>query len=346
MKMSRLTLAAIILCAPGALLMHAQTAGAAEKVSLRYKFRKGDRTRMTLNMDMDMDMKMPGMDGTKDTSGKMTQLIEFVYHVVDVLPDKSVKLEMTYDRVAQTMDMGGMKMSFDSKKDTPSADDPMAKMFTAAIKPLLGLKLTLVLDPQHQVKKISGFDAYWEKLAKDPALSGTRQLMRNSLGDEQLKGMMRQFFSHALPSRPVAPGESWTTNQSMGLPMLGNFEIDSTFTLMSVGKHKGKRCAQIHMVAQMKSADKKPTSAPAGMPEIDIRKCDVTGWIWFDLDAGHIFESETAQDMEMVMGLPSTSQPGAKAKAGAKPATEGKMVQKIRGKIRMTTRPEPTTRPK
>ncbi len=330
-------LAAVALSVLAAIPLGSGAARGAEAFDLRQKFRKGETNRLEIRMDMDMKMARPGMGEAGDMKMKMTHCFELLHHVVDVTPKGAVTLEMTYDRIKQTMDMGVMKLSFDSKDDAADEESPVTRGLAAALRPMVGLKLTIKLDEKHRVKSVSGFDAYWKALDRDSTGAALRKQMSSMFGDEQLKNMMDQWFSKYLPPKKVTVGESWTIDDVMETPMLGGLQVKATSTLIGVEDHKGKRCAKIAVVGHMKTSDTQPTSSPSmpGVKAMKIKKCDMKGLTWFDLKAGQFAETDMEQDMHISMSLdlPDVS---------SKPSgSASKMEQKIKMRMRMTMKPEP-----
>ncbi len=326
------------------LLLSSAPVVAAEKVELKLKFREGDVRRMVIDMDIDIETKMKMEDAEAQEQmpgtmkGTMKQRFEAITRVAEVAEDGSVTLEFVYDRVKYAMDMGPVQLEFDSAKDQKDEDsNPMFAAMANAFKPLVGLKLTIKLGPKHQVKSVEGFDAFWEALAKDPMSRSMTQQMRKSFGNEQLSGMMDQWFTKWLPAKPVAVGDTWTIADSMEIPMLGAIRLHSKSKLVGVEEHLGQRCAKIEVQADMKTSKEKPTTLPQGMGRMNMKIHDssMKGTTWFAIDAGEMLESTVHQDMRMAMTMSGGP------KATTAPAGGGmRMEQHMKMKMRMTSKPE------
>jgi hypothetical protein len=312
---------------------------ATQKVTLRQKFTQGSTTRMTMTTDMNIKMDLPGQDLGEAQESKMAQTFEMLLHVSDIGPDGTTTLEMTYDRIKQSIDMGGRGVGFDSKASEQTA--PEAKMMAATLKPLLGLRVTIKLDKDLHPTEVKGFDELWKRLDADPASSGMRKQVERAFGDKQIKKMMEQFMAGSFPSHPVAVGESWKQSENVDMPMIGELNVKATSTLEGIEQYKGRRCAKIRTKAEMTSADTRPTSGPTALLGMKMRRCNVEGFMWFDIKAGQMIETDMDQDIVMSMQLPGA--PGASA---GQPTSRRSMEQHIRGKTRIVATPEPTTRPK
>ncbi|MBN1341951.1 MAG: hypothetical protein JXQ73_04685 [Phycisphaerae bacterium] len=317
------------------------TAYPAEKCQLRLKFKEGMSNRIVMTIDTDMNMKTSESSLPIPTQSKMTQVMEMVYRVTEVAPDGGVTLEMIYDRVKQAMNMAGMSISYDSReKGQAQEGNPMAAAFAAAMEPLVRLKLIVKLDPKHHVKEVKGFDAYVRKLSRGPGGGMLAGQMGKMFGDKQLAAMLDQFFSKSLPGKPVAVGESWVTDQTLEMPMMGKLSLKTTSTLESISEHRGRRCAKILTDAKMATTPTQP-AAQAGSPaRLKINSATMKGHYWFDLQAGQTIDMLTDQDMDMSIDLQMPGQ------ATSSPAGIPSMRQLMKSKMRMTVRPEPTTRPK
>lgn len=321
-------------------LFGGRVAGAAEKVLLRPKFEKGTYIRMIMTTNMIVEMKIKGLEKPGDMKGRVRQIFELVYRVVDVAKDGAITLEMAYDRIQQTMNMGGMKMEFDSKNTDENKLNPQTKRYLDAIAPLLNVKLVVTLDKNLRAKDVKGFDAYWEELGKTPAGKGPLLAqMKKMFGDQQLKQLVDQYFTRYMPPGPVGVGESWETTDDLTVPVIGQVKVDMQNKLLSVGDHKGKRCAKVEIKFQMETTDTQPIKALSQVGQVKLSECEGRGHYWFDLADSQVAEMEVDQIMHMSMRM--KGRPGAAAgKAGAQ------MEQRMRMKIHMISKPEPTTQPK
>jgi hypothetical protein len=339
MTVHRFALTASAVLIPLLVLVGGPPAGAAETVLLRLKFEQGSTSRMIVTMDGIMDIDSPGKGPVGSMKGKILQLYEILLHVADVRADGGVVLDLTYDRIKQSMNMGPIRLTVDTRDLDAARSNPMAAAMLSGIKPLLGLRLVITLDPDYRVTKVEGFDAFWRTLAEDPMGRVIGKQLAQTFGDAQLKNMLDQCFSRYLPNKAVAVGESWVGDYQMEIPMLGKVQIHSTNTLEGVEKHKGKRCAKIRLSAQMKSTGTQPSTIGTGIGNARIRKADTKGICWFDLDAGQMIETRLDQDLRMSMAL------RAPMRATTKPAKKMSIEQRMKVKLGIVVRPEPTTRP-
>jgi len=315
----------------------------AEKVTLKHKFRKGPVTRLVTTIDMAIEMTMPDVglpEMPKDMKVNTTQTYEMLYRVSDAEPNGNTTIEITFDRFKQAIDMNETKMEFDSKDPDRDKDNPLAKPLSSVFKSLIGCKYTVRLDKDGRVAEVKGLDEIWNTLGEGKTPQAVRDEMRKMFGDKQLNKMMSDFMGKDLPPHPVAIGESWTLDERLDVPMFGGVQTKTTCTLVAVEERKGKRCAKIGVVGTMKSTETQPVSKPRGfMPSMRIRKSDMQGFEWFDIEAGQFLEMDMDQTMEMTMGLPGP--PGGGEPSASQPTSRMSIEQRMQGKTRIVAVPEP-----
>ncbi len=335
MTTRRFVAAAVALAAFVALPPHGPSAQAAEKVTLRQKLPKGLRTRMIVTMNTTTETQMPGAARGVAMKGKVGQTLELLCHVVDVSPEGETTLEIKHDRLKQSMNMGGIRVSFDTKRKPSDKADPMAKMFLDAVKPLLGLTLTVKMDRAFQVKEVQGLEAFQEKLDQ----GGVSGLVGTQLGrlfsDGQLKNTMSQYITKHLPSKPVAVGDSWTSVDKVNVPMLGEMQLEMKSRLVAVEKHKGKRCAKVWIDSRMQRTSTKPSRGTGPVKQISVRKCDTKGVYWFDIKGGQMIEAEMDNDMRLAMVV------DARGVSGRKRSGRMSIDQRFKVKMHVVVKPEP-----
>ena len=335
MTTRRLTVVAVALAALVAIPPHGPTAQAAEKVTLRQKLPKGLRTRMIIAMNTTTETQMPGAAKGMSIRGKVSQTLELLCHVVDVSPKGETTLEIKHDRLKQSMNMGGLRLSFDTKHKKPDKANPMAKMFLDAVEPLLGLTLTIKLDREFQVKEVQGLEAFQEKLDQGGVggLVGTQ--VGRMFSDGQFKNMVSQYITKHLPSKPIAVGDSWTSVDKVDIPVVGEMQIETKSTLVGVEKHKGKRCAKVWIASRMQRTSTKPSKGAGPVKQISVRKCDTKGAYWFDVKGGQMIEADMDNDMRLTMVVDVPGVSGRKRSGGMS------MDQRFKLKMHIVVKPEP-----
>src|SRR5262245_24664207 len=111
-----------------------------DKVTIEWKFKKGDTFRY--EMSMVNETELGGMEIATD------MIMGQAFEVTDVKDDGTGVLKVTYDRMKFKMD-GPMSVDFDSDKDK-KADDAFGAIFGA----MVGKSLVLHMSTKGEVVKI------------------------------------------------------------------------------------------------------------------------------------------------------------------------------------------------
>ena len=359
--------AAVVLFGSGWLPLSVQTARAADKLSLKHKFRKGNTTRVTTTIEETAGTKMSRAELAHSMEMKHVLVFEMVYHVTDVTPGGQITLELTYERIKQTTIVNGKTdMTADSKDEAPDESDERSRALWCGLKGLAGLRVTIRLDRDHSVKEIKGFDAFWKGLTGGrapgaPGKDGPSQQIGDAIeqialggydrlyGEKRLRGLIDHWFTKHASPREVAVGESWTAPGDIDVLMdatymLGRQQIKTTNTLLGVEQRKGKRCAKIKVVSRLTESPVASFKPAPGrhMPRVKVNTCNVDGLAWFNLDAGQLIESAVQQ--EIVFAGVDLPRRGAATQPDATAMTEAR----TRSKTRVTAVPvpsRPTTQP-
>ena len=181
-----------IAVAAAVIFVIAACAACAEPVTLAYKFTKGeiDKYKMAMSMSMNMPL-LPG--GSAFPPMGMSMQMVFRQHTLDVLPDGSARIRVTYTPSDMKI-TGGPKM-----KKQPSVPNQSTSM-------------VMTMTPDGRTTNVEGMD-------KALAASGVQNFDMN-----QFTNMMGQYAF--LPAGPVEIGSSW--NQTVPMPFTGgNMRVDS-----------------------------------------------------------------------------------------------------------------------
>jgi len=218
----------------------------------------------------------------------------------------------------------------------------MAKDLATMMRPLLGAKLTIELDKDLQVVK----DATRSKplpSRKGGFLEGLGTAIMlgqfdQALSEEQLEKMVVQSLTKYLPRKPVAVGESWTSPEKMDAPRHAEWTATMQCRLVSIGKHKGKRCAKIQIDIKTRRTASHPAKLPDNVMDVRLDKWDSKGLYWFDIDAGQMVEMTLDRDIR-ILTKTEMQIPGVNESSG--PTT---MDQRMKTKRRVIAKPVPAGR--
>lgn len=158
----------------------------------------GEEMKQSMGMSMKTNMKVGGVDA----SG-------------------SAKLNAVYESIKMNMEMGGMKMEYESGKKT---DDQMSQMMGKVFDSFINMPLTFTLDANAKVTDVTGFEAIQKKIqAQMPPEAGDMGEMNNM--QESIQGS----FAY-LPNRPVKIGDSWEQTLETSVQQYP-MTMQSTYTL-------------------------------------------------------------------------------------------------------------------
>lgn len=310
---------------------------AADQAQLEWKWTPGEVHRYTMTQDMDMTMEMGNLPEQAGAAGfgpnmKTTQHQVFTLkeEVKELSPEGTATVEQTIESMKFDMDVPGMgKMSYDSENPDQSAH-PMAPMAQPMTK-LVGKSFTLVRDKTGKILEMRGMQELMEEMmagfGNDPMSAQIKNQFSEMFKDENFESFNQCSFE-ALPAEAVGPGSSWGCTTSQSIPMLGQMQRDSTYTLEGYQTVDGMECADIAFTFK---GDQDPSALSAGsnpmaqFMEFKSMSLEGSGNMLFAKEEGHLVKqtSKTTMDMEMEMKMPAGfPQPGQQPEGeNAKPMT-------------------------
>lgn len=223
----RLTMSVAALTLVSALAAPAQEA---QKVTLEWKFAKGDKLRYEYSAKVDSD---GGDFETETTYGLAMEVVS-----VDE-KDGTATIKATFDRIKLKYTDGDDDVDFDSDKGKkPAKDDVPATTIVA----LIGKPLDLKLSRRGQVLKLTGIDKVAETFEKDDSDDDedggqAGPSFTKHFSDDIIEGQIQSEFGQ-LAEKPVAKGEAWKNN--LPLPEPTSFAVGggrawpSKFTLKEI----------------------------------------------------------------------------------------------------------------
>ncbi|MFP4355690.1 MAG: DUF6263 family protein [Phycisphaerae bacterium] len=279
MKLYRLTVLALLVCAPIAM---------AQKIELKQKYPAG-HYKMTNTQQQVMQMTMNDQPmGNNKTS--MTMVMNQEVSKPDA--DGKQTMKITYEKVRQVVSMMGQQMVYDST-DKSTHNSPMA----AGLKPLIG-KTIIVTIQNDQITDVKGMDEIWDAAAK--AMPNGRQFaaqMKEAMGNDSMKSIMG-MGGQMLPEKTVAPGDTWKVKQSLPFPMLGKISMTFDCKLNKIENN-------VAFVSYTGKMDVDTSDAKLPVPNAEIQKLDgdYTGMVKFDAKTGAMVGQTMDMDMKMNMAI-------------------------------------------
>ncbi len=256
---------AILLAASGrAFAADAPAPAAGEKIDLRLRYVAGSYE-LTHEMTMAQTIAMAGQQ-------QVQNIESIVAMAMDVgKPDAKGqrKIQIQFKRIKQHMRMGPMQMAFDSAG--PAEENP--EFLAKAFQPLLGAKVTAILDANDQVIEVKGLDEIWQKTAAaSPAMAALVNMMKGQMGDQFVKQMLT-FSAKQFPGRPVGIGDTWKVEDSLLLPVLGKAKVQQDCTLTAIEQTPAGAVAIVSIIGKINMD--KGTPMKAGGVTMTFTKTDL-----------------------------------------------------------------------
>lgn len=269
---------AFTLCLAGSL-----TAQDGEKVSLEWKFKKGETFRYEMSMSIAMDLG--GMEIDQE------MIMGQAFEVTDLTEDGTGTLKVTYDRIKFKMD-GPMSADFDSDKDKKGED-----MFGAIFGAMVGKSMTLQLNRRGEVLKVEGMAKMMEDIIKDlpeehQAMAG---MMKGQMNDDYAKSMSQMSFGF-LPKGAIAKGDSWDAESKTTFAGLGKADLKGKSTLKEI--RDGKEA----VVSQEFKLEFKGEGGDGPLGATEVSPTKTKGEMVWLLDQGRMKSSKSTSTMEFSAG--------------------------------------------
>ncbi|MCC6660001.1 MAG: hypothetical protein IT437_03855 [Phycisphaerales bacterium] len=202
---------------PLAALLMLVTLARGQQVDLSPKFEKGQETRFQMETSSTSSSTVGKNAAEKNT---MKMEVRFALRVKDTNPETGATVDLVYERVKVAATMGTDTVEFDSDKPASrDAGDEIGPL----MRPLVGMTLTLTIDPLGNITSVSGGG---ELSALSPGAS-----LGRAAGVKQLIG---PIFSPKKSPGKVSVGQTWENVDTLDTGMMGAFRMITKHTLRSI----------------------------------------------------------------------------------------------------------------
>ena len=274
-----------------------QTVHAEEPVKLEMKYLVGKTYTQNMHMQQEMAFEVAG--------NKLEQEIlmdtRIIMKVTEGDKAGTKNVGISYDRIAQSVDMNGQKMAYDS--DKPEEGNPMLGI---ALKGLIGKSFTMVVDEKMEIKEILGID---EMLAGGD--EATAAAMKKMLSKEYLEQIFHANLTQALPENAVVKGDKWDVEYSQKIPDMGSVKVSGKMSHDGADEIDGQKCVKLgnnlKMEIDLSGIDENANPAMAAMA-MRIEDGKMEGSTWWDPALGYARKAAFTQTMTMSMKNPETGE--------------------------------------
>ncbi|MHC4607006.1 MAG: DUF6263 family protein [Planctomycetota bacterium] len=269
-----------------------------DKVTLEWKLKKGD----VLHLEIRQLAKtsVGGMENNQDVCYKQKQ------EVLEVDDDGVITVKSTYEAVSLKM-TGLLESEYDSEKDEEPPDD----LFSALLSGFVGKSFTMKMTPRGEVKEVKGMEEIVNEVFEGledteggDMFSGMTEMIKETFSDDKVKEMIQHSYA-LFPDTPVAEGDTWETEGSISLSMLGDLKLKNECTLKEIREEEKEAVIEQKSTAEFEPNEDNPTG---GMIEF-VEAKGGSSIVW-SIDRGRMESVETkmrmimdaaGQEMEMVM---------------------------------------------
>lgn len=261
--------------------------GQNSSAELRWKFEKDKTFYQETTTETKQTMKVMGSNLTNHQ--KQTLVFSWTPKEQDANKNWTVKLKI--EGVTLDIDIGGMKVDFDSNKDI-AANNPLADFFKA----MIGSEFILTIDGDGNVKRVEGRDDFLKKLIT--ANQQMEPLLRQLINNETLMQMAGPILG-IVPNKPVKSGESWTRDTKLNMGAIGTYETTHTYTL--AGKDtQNKQLDRITVATTVRYVPPKEKNGPLPFKIKGgaIKTSEAGGSILFHPEKGRLVSSNLNMKLE------------------------------------------------
>ena len=232
----------------------------AQQVDLAPRFEKGQETKFQMETSSTSTTSV-GKEAAEANTMKME--VRFALKVKDANPETGSTVDLVYERVKIATTLGTGIVEFDSEK--PASQDTGSEL-APLVRPLVGMTLTLTIDPAGNITRVTGGEA----LAPLSPAAGLGQ----STGVKQLIG---PIFSPKKSPGKVAVGQTWENVDQLDTGMMGAFKMVTKHTLKSAAGGDARVAF---------SGTIEPASEAPGLGGIEIKNSRYDGDYVWDVELG------------------------------------------------------------
>jgi hypothetical protein len=214
-------------------------------------------------------------------------------------PTENVNTTVSSFKVLKTDNDGViLERKIEQSKITGKAAPPQA----ALAEQMTGVVMTVQLNHQGEVTRITGFENLLKKLSQDNEEAG--KYLKTILTEETMKQTIQEAFA-LVPGRPVNKGESWKRKMVLTTGGLGNFEVEQDFT------YQGK-VAGGEQIGLKRDYHYEPPKADAGLPfkitKGDFKSEEAKGTLLFDTEKGRLVRLDFKSKLKGTMAIATRDQ--------------------------------------
>jgi hypothetical protein len=285
--MSKVTrLPCYLACLAVLLTVAGGTTARAEKL-LRWKFTEGEE----LHFVTHTKMTNKSMIGEMPMTMTMNQIIDLGVTVNSVDADGTASITHEMKRIRVKAESAqGINIDYDSA----SEEEPqgVATMMVPMFEAMLNKPVPMKISPRGVVSDVEVPQALVDGLNKTPA----GQMVGGVFSEDSLKDM---FKIGTLPEEAVSPGDTWTEEAEVTMPMFGKAKTGQKHEYLGTETRDGRELEKIKITMTMQI---EPGGEETAM-RMKVTEQENTGTAYFDCEAGRFAGNEMTMKMKMEVGV-------------------------------------------
>jgi Family of unknown function (DUF6263) len=250
-----------------------------EEVNLVPRYDNGDKLVYEVETGVNQTLTLAGMNiETKVTSFEIKHK-----EVTDKSDDGGSKQKIYSSKVQFELSLpGGISVSFDSDNPDKESEVPQLNDMLKLLKVVSGMQITSELDNKGQLKELS---------VKAEGADELSDMFKSRLDPDNLKKQMKQELN-TIPTKPVAPGDTWTRAEIFDAGSGQIFTYTTTYKYEGRVQEKGKTYDKVTATyAQPTFAIEAGSPLPIGSKSSDLSMEGSKSTMLLDVEKHQISQS-------------------------------------------------------
>ncbi len=179
-----------------------------------------------------------------------------------------------------------------------------AAAITKIGKAIQGESFSATFDHAMSLKKLDGLEALAKKITEKEGQPGAEAVIQKTL--TMLFSYLIEEAFVAVPGKATAKGDTWKQTTELDAQALGTLVTTKAFTDAGPASVDGKEVRKVSIKGVLKVAPAKAGGAPAlpfTVKDLDLKKQDYKGTLYFDAPAGRPVSIDTRIVTEMTMSI-------------------------------------------
>jgi uncharacterized protein DUF6263 len=267
---------------------------------ISYRWRQGETLRYRMITQGTTALSGgPGEMANKNFEQTISQVFRMVVENTDV--DGMTTLRQSIESVRMEMGSSMGKITYDS---ADTSGNPANPMMAGIFSTMIGEPFSLGLLPTGAVQRVEGFGGLLERVSQNVPQDSAGKAMLNAFketfSDDSWRNMFGRTFTQ-FPDRPLNLEETWNTEITIRLPMMGALATSIAATLKAVEDNAGRQIARIATRLTIGLNPRGSAGGDSSVFGVQIGESTGEGEILFDITRGRLLLSTTHAAMRLTV---------------------------------------------